>query len=335
METTVYRQEKPGDAKSVVQKREDLRSPGPGEVLIRVRASSLNFRDFKILNGQIPYPVKPNLIPLSDGAGEVLAVGEGVTRFAVGDRVVNAFNPTWFGGRPLRVRPIQYATALDGWLTTHKVVSAEVVSRMPAHLSFEEAATLPCSGVTAFAALLGISPGDTVLTQGSGGVGLFGIQIARACGARVIATTTSEEKRERLKALGAWEVVNVRTSPEWSKVVRDLTNGNGADRIIETGSPGTLAQSIRAVAFQGKVSILGAAAGTDEPPIDALRLFISQARYECIGVGSRDDLEDLIRLYAVNELRPVIDSTYSFGEFHKAFARLSGRDVFGKIVLTH
>lgn len=335
METLVYRQDTPGSPSSLVKMTEELRSPGPGEVLVRVRASSLNFRDFKILNGQLPYPVKPGLVPLSDGAGEIIAVGEGVSRFAVGDRVVNSFNPTWFGGRPLRVRPIQYATALDGWLTTHKLVSAEALSRMPPHLSFEEAATLPCAGVTAWSALLGIGAGDTVLTQGSGGVALFAIQLAKAAGARVIATTTSEQKRDRLKALGAWEVIHVGSSREWSKVVRDLTQGAGADRIVEAGGPGTLAESIKAVAFQGRVSILGVLAGSSEPPIDATRLFLSQAKYECIGVGSRDDLEDLIRVTANHGLRPVIDSTFAFEEFDKALARLSGRDVFGKIVITH
>ena len=335
MEATVYRLMTPGDPKSLVQVKEELPVPRGGEVLVRIRATSLNYRDLVMLNGRLPTPSKPGVVPLSDAAGEILAIGEGVTRFSVGDRVVSSFYGQWFGG-PLRVRPIQYATTIDGWLATHKLVAAEALSHMPAHLGFEEAATLPCAGVTAWSALLGIDAGDTVLTQGSGGVSLFAIQLAKSLGARVVATTMSAQKSERLKALGAWEVIHVGTSTEWAKAVKVLTHGTGVDRIVEVGGPGTLPQSIKAVAYHGQVSIIGAlTAGPDHPPIDFVRLFLSQARYECIGVGSRADLEDLIRVMANHELRPVIDSTFSFDDFDKALARLSGRDVFGKVVITH
>ena len=335
MEAKAYRQMTPGDPNSLVQVKEELSPPGAGEVLVRIKASSLNFRDLVMLNGRLPTPSKPGVVPLSDAAGEILAVGEGVIRFSVGDRVVNSFYGQWYGG-PLRTRPTQYATTIDGWLVTHKVIAAEALSRVPPHLSFEEAATLPCAGVTAWSALLGVNAGDTVLTQGSGGVSLFAIQLAKSLGARIVATTTNAQKSERLKALGASEVIHVGASAEWSKAVKALTHGMGVDRIVEVGGPGTLAQSIKAVAYHGQVSIIGAlTAGPDHPPIDFMRLFLSQARYECIGVGSRAELEDLIRVMANHQMRPAIDSTFAFDDFDKAVARLSGRDVFGKVVIMH
>jgi NADPH:quinone reductase-like Zn-dependent oxidoreductase len=325
----------PGDPASVARVTEDIAGPGAGEVLVRIRATSLNARDLAVLSGRYPMPARAGVIPLSDAAGEILAVGEGVTRLSVGDRVVNSFYPQWFGG-PLRVRPVQYATSVYGWLATHRVVSAEALSRMPDHLSYEEAATLPCAGVTAWSALRGITAGDTVLTQGSGGVSLFAIQLARHSGARVLAMTTSAHKVDRLKALGADEVIDIRASPEWTTAAKELTQGRGIDRIVELGGPGTLAQSIAAVAYRGQVSVVGAlTAGRDQPAIDFMQLFLSQARYECIGVGSRSDLEDLIRAAINHQLRPVIDSTFALDDFGKALARLAGRDVFGKVVITH
>lgn len=335
MKNIAYRQMAPGDPTRLERVTEDLPPPGAGEVLMRIRATSLNARDLAILNGRFPVPSKPRVIPLSDAAGEILAVGAGVTRFSVGDRVVNSFYSHWFGG-PLRVRPTQYATSVDGWLATHRVISAEALSRVPDYLGFEEAATLPCAGVTAWSALRGITAGDTVLTQGSGGVSLFAIQLARHCGARVIATTTSAHKADRLKALGAHDVVDVRASPEWATAVKELTLGLGVDRIVEVGGPATLSQSIQSVAYHGQVSLIGAlTAGSDQPAIDFMRLFLSQARYECIGVGSRSDLEELMRLVSHHQLRPVIDSAFAFDDFHRALARLAGRDVFGKVVVTH
>ena len=335
MKNIAYRQTTPGDPTSLVQVTEEVSPPGAGEVLIRIRATSLNARDLAVLRGHYPVKAKPCAIPLSDAAGEVVAVGEEVTRFSVGDRVVNCFYPQWFGG-PLRVRPTQFGTSVDGWLSTYRVISAEALTRAPDHLSFEEAATLPCAGVTAWSALQGITAGDTVLTQGSGGVSLFAILLAKTAGARVIATTTSAYKADRLKALGADEVIDVRASPQWADIAKGLTNGTGIDRIVEVGGPGTLAESMKAVAYHGQVSVIGAlTAGRDQPSVDFTHLFFSQARYECIGVGSRSNLEDLIRIVANHELRPVIDSKFTFAAFAEALARLAGRDVFGKVVIKH
>src|ERR1700681_980172 len=191
--------------------QEDIPQLESVQVLVRVRASSLNFRDPVIARGEFPFPGSPAFIALSDGAGEIAAIGAGVTRFAVGDRVVNSFLPTWFGGK-LREVGQQYVLDLDGWLAEYRVVSEEALAAMPAHLSFEEAATLPCTAVTAWTALAGVASGDTVLTQGSGSVSLFALQLAQILGARVIGTTSTHEKAQRLLELGAHTVINyVRT----------------------------------------------------------------------------------------------------------------------------
>ncbi len=231
-----YQLDKLGGLDGLVLSVRDMPSPGVGEVLIRVRASSLNFRDKMILNGSYPTPVPLGRVPLSDGAGEVVAVGSEVKRFKVGDRVINAFFPNFFGGT-LNVMPEQWVVDHDGWLTEYKAVSAEVLVAMPEHLTFEEAATLPCVAVTAWSALAGVRAGDTVLTLGTGGVSLFALQEAKALGARVISTNFSPGGGDRLRELGADEVIEIADSPEWGDQVRALTGGRGVDRVVEVGGP--------------------------------------------------------------------------------------------------
>src|SRR5258708_6933607 len=225
----------------------DIPSPVLGEVLIRVRASSLNYRDLIILSGGYPIRVPLGRVPVSDGAGEVAAVGPGVTRFDVGDRVVNSFFPSWFGGS-FNAAQEQYVAHCDGWLAEYKAVSAEALVAIPKHLTFEEAATLPCAAVTAWSALSSVRAGETVLTQGTGGVSLFAVQLAKALGARVIATTSSPDKAQRLRELGADEVIDYRASPDWGDQARALTGGPGVDRGVEVGWPDTLVASVKAVA---------------------------------------------------------------------------------------
>src|SRR5580692_12638855 len=210
----VYQLDRPGSVDGLVLTERSVPSPAVGEVLVRVRASSLNFRDLMIINGQYPMPVPPGRVPLSDGAGEVVEVGAGLKRFKVGDRVINSFFPNFFGGS-FNAMPEQWVVDHDGWLTEYKAVSAEALVPMPEYLTFEEAATLPCVAVTAWSALAGVRAGDTVLTQGTGGVSLFALQLAKALGARVLTTTTNPESTARLRELGADEVIDVRDLPAW------------------------------------------------------------------------------------------------------------------------
>src|SRR6202140_3314473 len=225
-----YQLDKLGSLDGLVLAEREMPSPSAGEVLVKVKASSLNSRDTMILNGAYPAPVPSGRVPLSDGAGEVVEVGAGVKRFKVGDRIINSFFPNFFGGS-FNFMPEQWVVDHDGWLTEYKAVSAEALVAMPKHLTFEEAATLPCVAVTAWSALLGVRAGETVLTQGTGGVSLFALQLAKALGARVIATTSNPENAARLRELGADEVIDARNSSDWGDQVRALTGGRGGDRV--------------------------------------------------------------------------------------------------------
>src|SRR6202051_1378217 len=300
----VYQLDRPGSLDGLVLAERDIPSPAVGEVLVRVRASSLNVRDLMIINGEFPMPVPPGRVPHADGAGEVVAVGLGVTRFKVGHRVINSFFPNWFGGT-FNAMPQQYVVDCDGWLTEYKAVSAEALVVMPGYLTFEEAATLPCVAVTAWSALSGVRAGKTVLTQGAGGVSLFAVQLAKALGARVIATSSNPENAARLREMGVDQVIDTSALPEWGDKVRALTGGRGVDRVVEVGGPGTLAQSVKAIAYGGQVSIVGALAGM-AGGLDFMTMFLSQATYQPIPTGSRRDLEDLCRVVAQHAIRPVI-----------------------------
>lgn len=307
--------------------------PSPGEVLVHVHASSLNYRDVIILEGNYYMPIPSGRIPLSDGAGEIAAVGAGVTRFKVGDRVTNAFYPDWIDG-PYASNYSQYSGNVDGWLADFRAVTAESLVHIPEGLSFEEASTLPCAGVTAWSAMKDVRPGQTVVTLGAGGVSLFAIQFAKAMGARVIATTSSSAKAEQLKALGADDTIDYKSHPEWSQQVRQLTNGKGADRIVEVGGPGTFEQSVKSVAVGGQVSMVGAVAGM-QGSIEFMALFMSQARYQPIAVGSRQDLVDMLCFIEAHGIHPRIDSEFAFDDAKPAFQRLMTRNVFGKVVIRH
>src|ERR1700674_4968216 len=273
----VYQLDRPGSVDGLVLTERSVPSPAVSEVLVRVRASSLNFRDLMIINGQYPIPVPPGRVPLSDGAGEVVAVGAGVTRFKVGDRVINSFFSNWFGGT-FNAMPQQYVVDCDGWLTEYKAVSAEALVAMPGYLTFEQAATLPCFAVTAWSALSGVRAGKTVLTQGSGGVSLFAVQLAKALGACVIATSSNPKNAARLREMSVDEVIDTSASPEWGDKVRALTAGRGVDRVVEVGGPGTLAQSVKAIAYGGQVSLVGALAGM-AGGIDFMAMVFRHATY--------------------------------------------------------
>lgn len=331
-----YRFDKFGDLDELRQRAEPDPQPQRGEVLVRVHAVSLNFRDLAIMRGRYPRKAVPGLIPTSDAAGEIVAVGEGVTAFKAGDRVMGAFHPRWFGGEmPSTIQTDSYGAENDGWLCELKAVSQEAVVKLPEGLSYEEGCALPCAGLTAWTALSGQTPiraGHTVLVQGSGGVSVFALQLARAVGARVIATTSSIAKAEQLKALGASEVVNYRDDPEWGRSVRKLTGGRGVDRVVEVGGPGTIGQSLRAVAVGGEIASIGFLS-TDNPGIDFFALKASGANFRNITVGDRGGLLELSRAVEASGLKPVIDRVFAFDEAREAFSHLESGTHFGKVVI--
>ncbi|HEV2533196.1 NAD(P)-dependent alcohol dehydrogenase [Phenylobacterium sp.] len=310
--------------------------PQRGEVLVRVHAVSLNFRDIAMLRGRYPRKCVPGLIPTSDAAGEIVAVGEGVRALKVGDRVIGAFHPRWFGGEtPSTIASDTYGAESDGWLCELKAISQEAVVPLPDALSYEEASALPCAGVTAWTALTGPVPiraGHTVLVQGSGGVSIFALQVARAVGATVIATTSSEAKAEQLKAMGAAHVVNYVEEPEWGRRVHELTDGRGVDRVVEVGGPGTIVQSLRAVALGGEIASIGFLS-TENPGIDFFQLKASGASIRNVTVGDRAALLDFNRAVAATGLKPVIDRVFAFDEAREAFAHLESGAHFGKVVV--
>ncbi len=310
--------------------------PGAGQVAVRIRACSLNHRDLNIVSGNYTsVAIKPAAIPLSDGAGEVAAVGEGVTRWKVGDRVAPIFTQRWLGGElQHEYIPSALGGPCDGVLAESIVLSAEGLLRIPAHLSFEQAATLPCAAVTAWHAALvkgQLQPGDTVVTLGTGGVSLFAAQFALLSGARVIATTGSDDKVARLRKLGVTEVINYRTTPDWDARVRELTGGRGADLVIEVGGPGSVARSIAAIRYCGHISVIGNLAG--KGTIDPGTLFAKRASMCGIQVGSRDMFEAMNRAIEVAKLEPVIDRVFDFTEARAAYEYLAGGKHFGKVVI--
>jgi NADPH:quinone reductase-like Zn-dependent oxidoreductase len=322
----------------VLRSSEDPR-PGREEILMQVRATSLNYRDLMVLKGGGRGPTKIGVVPLSDGAGEVAAIGEGVTRVKLGDRIAGCFHPRWFGG-PIKPDYLtdRLGANLDGVLTEYAVFSEEAVVTLPSHLSFEEAATLPCAAVTAWVALTGhrrVTAGDTVLTQGSGGVSVFALQFARLLGARVIATTSTTEKAERLKALGASDVVNYTETSDWDAKVRELTDGRGVDCVVEIGGPGTIAMSLQTLAVGGHISLIGASLSPSGSGLDPLLLTGRGITLGSLSVGSRADFEAMDRAIALHRLRPVIDRTFPFREAKQAYRHFEGRSHFGKVVITH
>ncbi len=328
-----------GSVDGIVLRESDDPQPGPVEILMRVRASSLNYRDLMVLRGGGRGPTKIGVIPLSDGAGEVAAIGEGVTRVKPDDRIAGTFHPRWFGG-PIKPEYLtdRLGANLDGMLAEYAVLSEEALVHLPGHLSFEEGATLPCAAVTAWVALTGhrrITAGDTVLTLGSGGVSVFALQFAKILGARVIATTSTAGKAERLKALGASDVINYRETPDWDEKARELTDGRGVDCVVEIGGPGTIAMSLKALAVGGHISLIGASLTPSGTGLDPLLLTGRGITLGSISVGSRADFEAMNRAITLHRLHPVIDRTFPFAEAKKAYYHFETRGHFGKVAITH
>jgi NADPH:quinone reductase-like Zn-dependent oxidoreductase len=308
-----------------------------GQVLVRIRAASLNSRDQAVVAGTyFGRPVARDLIPLSDAAGEVTAVGEGVTRFKPGDRVAAAFFQTPPDGPPFAERAA-LGSPLDGTLVEQIAVYEDGLVTIPDHLSFEEGACLPCAAVTAWHALMTagkpVGPGDTVLILGTGGVSIFALQFAKAAGARVIATSSSDEKLERVKALGASDGVNYARTPAWDKEVVRLTGGRGVDCVIEVGGVGTLERSFGALASRGKVALIGVLTGPSAT-INPYALMWKEGTLHGIRVGDNDHFEKMNRAIATHQTRPVIDSVFPFGGAVAAFHHQASGHFVGKVVIT-
>jgi NADPH:quinone reductase-like Zn-dependent oxidoreductase len=308
--------------------------PGPRQVLVKVAACSLNYRDLAIALGTYRMPIKPSLVPLSDGTGEVVEVGAGVTRVKVGDRVASCFFQRWIGGPPeADTHASALGGGLDGMLRDYAVLEEHGVVKLPSHLSFEEGATLPCAAVTAWHALAEharVVAGQTVLVQGTGGVSIFALQLARLMGAQVIVTSSSEQKLARAKELGATHGVNYKTTPEWDKAVVEASGG-GVDHVVEVGGPGTLARSLRAIRIGGKITLIGVLSGAAE--INPMLIFARRANLQGISVGSMQMFEAMNRAISVSGLKPIIDKVFSFDDAPAAYRHLQSAQHFGKIVI--
>lgn len=322
----------------VLRKDLDQPEPGPGEVLIQVRATSLNFRDFMIAHGQYPVAAKPSVIPLSDGAGDVIAVGSNVTAIKVGDRVTSSVFPDWIAG-PLTQDIFNQSLGgpRDGMLTEYAVLPERAVIPYPEHLGYEEAATLPNSGVTAWHALVEagqIRAGQTVLLLGTGGVCLFALQFAKLHSATVIQTSSSDEKLEQARAMGADHLINYSKTQDWDQEVMKITGGQGVDIVVEVGGAQTLERSLKSVRFGGFVALIGLISGFGQ--IDPLPLMQRSIRLLGINVGSTDMFRAMNRAIAATGLRPVIARSVNFehAAFGYAYNFQQTSDRFGKTVIT-
>ena len=312
-------------------------SPGPGEVLVEMKASSLNYRDMVVANrgygsktGNLP------LIPVSDGVGIVRELGDGVSRVAIGDRICPLFMQGWISGPPNRERlSTTLGGPIDGVMAEFRCFPQDSVSKVPEELTDLEASTLPCAALTAWSALIEegkLQPGESVLIQGTGGVSLFALQFAKICGARCILISGSNEKMKRAQELGADEVLNYQDLPEWGKRVRDFSGGEGVDHIVEVGGPETLPQSLRAIRPGGTISMIGVLSGSEMKA--QLGLIVTrQIRLQGITVGHRDGFEAMASAINASGMKPIVDQVYPFTSLPEAMHSLSEAKHFGKICL--
>jgi len=309
--------------------------PGHGQVLVKMKAFSLNFRDLLVIKGLYNPKLKFPFVPLSDGVGEVVAVGEGVTRVQPGTRVAGIFMQKWLAGDLTEAMgKSALGGGADGVLAEFVVLDANGVTPVPDHLTDEEAATLPCAGVTAWNALVTqgrIKAGDNVLIQGTGGVSLFALQFAKMHGARVIATSSSDAKLARVRALGASDGINYKNNPDWEEKVRALT-GHGVDHIVEVGGAGTLGKSFRAIRTGGQISLIGVLTGAANQ-VNPTPILMKQVRVQGIFVGSRAMFEAMNRAITLHQMRPVVDRVFPMAEIRQALQYLESGAHFGKVCL--
>ncbi|MEM6162288.1 NAD(P)-dependent alcohol dehydrogenase [Erwinia sp. P6884] len=315
---------------------EAVPTPGAHDVLIRVEAASLNFRDQAILDGAYGGPRQENGVPLSDGSGEVVAVGAAVKRAKVGDRVTSGCHPAWIGGPALpEYQNDSLGMTTDGWLAEYILLNENAVVKIPDYMSYVEAASLPCAAVTAWTGLnlsSPLQPGQTVLIQGTGGVALFSLQVARMFGARVLAITSTDEKAEKLKAMGAESVVNYSTFPDWEKKILELTSGEGVDKVVDIAGEKTIVKSAASTRKGGDITLVGFTSGFGGglPPIDILSRSLTVAG---TAIGPRQNFDALMAAMEQHEVRPVIDKVFPFATYREAYKRLKSGSHIGKIVI--
>jgi NADPH:quinone reductase-like Zn-dependent oxidoreductase len=311
--------------------------PAYRQVLVKVKACSLNFRDLGMARGTYRVPVRENIIPLSDGAGEVIEIGSGVTRVKVGDRVAGCFFQRWPGGEPAAdVHTSALGGGVDGMLADYALLEEDGVVKIPPHLSLEEGATLPCAGVTAWHAMMEhakLRAGDTVLLQGTGGVSIFGLQFAHAMGIRAIITSSSDAKLKQAKALGAAFGINYKTAPDWQKAAMEFTGGRGVDHVIEVGGAATLTRSFGAIRVGGKISMIGGLSG-GATELNPGLIFSRRANVQGISVGSMQMFEAMNRAIEANAIKPVIDKVFAFAQAPEAYRHMASGAHFGKIVIS-
>lgn len=326
-----------GRIEGVVLRHDSDPAPGPTDIVVRVRAATLNRRDLMILERTYPLPSRPDVVPLSDGAGEVVAVGDRVTRFAIGDRVTCNYFPRWRDGRLAPDMLDQLGCTIDGMAAEYAVLDEQWAVRLPDHLTWEEGACLTCAGVTAWCAVFGsgaAGPDRTVLTLGTGDVSLFAVQFAKLSGCRVIATTSQDAKAEKLRSLGADEVVNYVATSQWGSAVWKQTGGAGVDLVVETMGPETIEQSLIAVARHGEIVVLIWKSRDRQSmvlPADAYGPKLATIRR--LFVGPRVELEAMIRAMSFHRMHPVVDSVFEFEKLHAAYRHFQQRSGFGKVVV--
>jgi NADPH:quinone reductase-like Zn-dependent oxidoreductase len=308
----------------------------PYHAVIKLKAASLNYRDLLTVEGKYNPKLPLPLVPLSDGVGEVVSVGEGVTRVKVGDRVAANFSQKWLGGEPARAKlGASLGGPLDGMLSDFRALHEDGLVHVPSHLTDEEAATLPCAAVTAWNSLInlgGLRAGETVLVQGTGGVSIFALQFAKLSGARVIITSSSDQKLERAKSLGADFGINYSTTPDWDKRAKEITGGMGVDHIIEVGGAGTFPRSLRSIKIGGHIGLIGNLAG-NATEVNLVQILMQNLRIQGVLVGSRDTFEAMNRAISLHQLRPVIDRVFAFDDAPQAFAYMASGSHFGKMCI--
>lgn len=315
----------------------DVPKPGPGQVVLKMKTASLNYRDLATVLGFGGSTKALPLVPLSDGCGEVIEVGEGVTRLKKGDRVAPSFFQGWLAGGPVpeTLGPTALGGPIAGCAQEYMCLSAEGMSKAPVNLNDEEVACLPCAALTAWRALVvegNMKAGDTVLVQGTGGVSIFALQFAKAAGARVIVTSSSDEKLERAKKLGADDFINYKATPDWAMEARKLTGGRGVDHVVEVGGADTFPQSIMAARVGGHVGVIGILSGLSKD-VNVAAIFAQNLKISGVTVGSRAHFEEMVRAIEQNDIHPVIDKRFPLADAQEAFRLMQGASHFGKIVL--